>query len=111
MAEEVPFRKEGIYIRDNVLYVIGPKFVAKVARVLSSETRTKILEVLSEGPSDLDNIAKTINQSKANVSSQIRMLESIGIVKATYVPGNRGIKKIIELRANKIVFYFRPPEA
>jgi len=110
LAEELPFRKEGIYIRDGVLYVIGPKFVAKVARVLSSETRTKILEVLSRGPSDLDTISKAINQSKANVSSQIRMLESIGIVKATYVPGNRGIKKIIELRAEKIVFYFRVPE-
>ncbi len=110
MADDIPLGKEGIYVRESTLYVIGPRYIAKVSKVLASETRTKILEVLQEGPADLDTISEAIGQSKANVSSQIRQLESVNIVKATYVPGNRGIRKIIELKVKKIVFLLKPGE-
>ncbi|MEB3806755.1 MAG: ArsR family transcriptional regulator [Desulfurococcales archaeon] len=108
MDQEIPFRKEGIYARDNILYVIGPRHIAKVSKILASETRTKILEVLAEGPTDLDSLAKQIGQSKANISSQIRQLESIGIIRASYVPGNRGIKKILELNVDRILMAVKP---
>lgn len=108
MEQEIPFHKEGIYARNGTLFVIGPRHMAKVAKVLASETRTKILEVLAEGTTDLDSLAKQIGQSKANISSQIRLLESIGAVKASYVPGNRGIKKVLELNVDKILMKIKP---
>ncbi len=108
MEIDIPFRKEGIYTRDSTLFVIGSRHIAKVSKILASETRTKILEILSNNPKDLDTLAKEIGQSKANVSSQIRLLESIGIIKATYVPGNRGIKKILELQIDKIIMKVNP---
>lgn len=108
MEQEIPFQKEGIYARNRTLYVIGPRHIAKVAKVLASETRTKILEVLAEGETDLDSLAKKIGQSKANISSQIRLLESIGVVRASYVPGNRGIKKMLELNVDVILMKVKP---
>ena len=108
MHDDIPFHKEGIYIRDSTLYVVGFRYIAKVSKILSSETRTRILDILSDGPKDLDTLAKEVGQSKANISSQIRLLESIGIVKATYVPGNRGIKKILEAKVKRIIMKVRP---
>jgi len=108
MEIDIPFQKEGIYTRESTLFVIGSKYIAKVSKILASETRTKILEILIDGPKDLDTLAKEVGQSKANISSQIRLLESIGIVKATYVPGSRGIKKILEVKINKVIMKVKP---
>ncbi|AFZ71191.1 putative transcriptional regulator [Caldisphaera lagunensis DSM 15908] len=107
MSENIP-TKEGIYERDKVLYVIGPKAIAKVSSALASDTRAKILSILQKGPADLEDLANLVNQSKANVSSQIRRLEEVDIVRSKYSPGQRGIKKIVELMVNKMVMVISP---
>ncbi|MCI4459655.1 MAG: helix-turn-helix domain-containing protein [Acidilobus sp.] len=109
MEESIP-TKEGIYARGDTLYVIGPHHIAKVASALASESRASILAILQKGAADLEDIATQVNQSKANVSSQIRKLEEVNIVKSRYVPGQRGIKKVVELTVHKIVFLISPPK-
>ncbi|MCX8196655.1 MAG: winged helix-turn-helix domain-containing protein [Acidilobaceae archaeon] len=96
--------KEGVVEREGVMYVGGHRSIARLASALANETRAKIVELLADGPKDLDHIAKKIGQSKANVSSQIRRLEEAGIVSSVYIPGERGIKKMVELRVEKVVF-------
>jgi len=105
-------KKEGIifYDQEKVMYVVGYKWIAKVAQALSSETRTKIIDLLKKGPEGLDEIADKLGQSKANVSSQIRKLEEVNIVAPTYQPGARGIKKLVELKVKAIVFVLAPDE-
>jgi len=107
MASKIVPDKEGIYEHDRTLYVVGARQIAKVANALANDTRARILEMLSSGPMDLDDIAESIGQSKANVSSQIRRLESVNIVKSAYRPGQRGIKKIVELNVDKIVMVIK----
>ena len=102
--EDLP-KKEGIIRRDGIMYVMGTRNIARVASALANDTRAKILEIIArEQVADLDKIAEEIRQSKANISSQIRKLESVGIVSATYQPGERGIKKLIELKVRTIIF-------
>ena len=108
MEESIP-TKEGIYPRGDTLYAVGPRAIAKVSSALASESRAKILAILQKGPTDLEDIATMVNQSKANVSSQIRKLEEAGIVKSRYVPGQRGIKKVVELTVRRIVLMISPP--
>ncbi len=103
-AEKHP-SKPGIYLKDRVLHVIGPRYIAMVSSALASETRARILEYIANRPADLDEISKVVGQSKANVSSQIRKLENVNIVRARYEPGSRGIKKVVELNVDKIVFH------
>ncbi|MCS7107748.1 MAG: winged helix-turn-helix domain-containing protein [Acidilobaceae archaeon] len=98
------FTKEGVVEREGVMYVGGHRSVARLASALANETRAKIIELLATGPKDLDYIAREIKQSKANVSSQIRRLEEAGIVESVYLPGERGIKKMVKMRVSKIVF-------
>ncbi len=104
-AARPPYDKEGIYVKDRTMYVVGTRYAAKVSRALASDTRARIIEVLQSGPADLDTIAERVGQSKANVSSQVRILEDVGIVKPIYMPGQRGIKKIIELQVDRIFIY------
>jgi len=109
MGAEVspPFEKDGIYIVDRTLHVMGPRYIAMVASALSSETRARILDYLRKGPVDLEELARAVGQSKANISSQIRKLENVSIVRSRYAPGSRGIKKIVELNADRVIFHFR----
>ena len=108
MASDIrpPFEKEGIYVVGRTLHVIGPRYVAMVAGALASETRARIIDYLRGGPVDLEEIARAVGQSKANISSQIRKLESVNIVRSKYAPGSRGIKKIVELNVDRVVFHF-----
>ncbi|MEB3774536.1 MAG: ArsR family transcriptional regulator [Desulfurococcales archaeon] len=108
MPSSVEPLKEGIREENNTLYVVGARHIAKVANALANDTRAKILEMLSDGPKDLDDIAEEMNQSKANISSQIRRLEAVNIVKSAYRPGQRGIKKVVELNVDKIVMILKP---
>ena len=96
--------KDGIYERDGILYVIGSKYIARVASTLASDTRAKLLELIIRGVSDLDELAKLLGQSKANISNQVRRLEELDIVRSRYAPGSRGIKKLVRPRIRKIVF-------
>ncbi|HID04773.1 MAG TPA: ArsR family transcriptional regulator [Aigarchaeota archaeon] len=105
--EDIP-KKEGIIKMDNIMYVIGSRSIARVASALANDTRARILSIIArEKIADLDRIADEIKQSKANISSQIRKLENVGIVSATYKPGERGIKKLIELKVDAIIFVMR----
>jgi len=103
-VEEFIPEKEGVVERSGVMYVAGSRSIARVASALANETRAKIIELLVDGPKDLDFIAREIKQSKANISSQIRRLEEVGLVSSIYQPGERGIKKFVELKVNTLVF-------
>ncbi|GBF08557.1 arsR family transcriptional regulator [Aeropyrum pernix] len=96
-------KEEGIVEEEGVMYVRGYRHIAKVAHALANETRTRIIELLASGPKTLDELSEVLGQSKANISSQIRKLEEIGIVVPRYQPGDRGIRKTVELRAKRIV--------
>ena len=101
-ASEAP-RKEGIYEREGVLYVVGPRFIARVARALASESRVELLYHLMSGPKSLEELSNLLGQSKANVSNHVRKLEALDIVTATYSPSIRGVKKSIALKVKAII--------
>ena len=110
MGLNPPFDKEGIYIVDGKLHVIGPRYIAMVANALANETRARILRYIAKKPADLDELSHIVGQSKANISSQIRKLENVNIVRAKYIPGTRGIRKVVELNVNQIIFHITDPE-
>jgi len=78
---------------EGVLTVKGQN-VANVAMALSSSTRIQILNFIKEKEVDMQEVAELIKQSKANASAQMRILEDAGLVKTSYKPGVRGVKKV-----------------
>lgn len=96
-------KEEGIVEEEGVMYVKGYRHLAKISQALASETRTMIIDLLSKGPKTLDELSEALGQSKANISSQIRKLEEMGIIAPRYQPGERGIRKTVELRVKSII--------
>ncbi len=74
----------------------------RIARVLSSETSVRILELLSEEKLDVSTLAKRLALSEAYISQEVRRLEDLKLIKVSYAPGKRGIRKICELAVQKI---------
>ena len=87
--------------QDKISLILGDEAV-KIAKALSSPTRQKILRFLSEGPLDISAIAKKLNQTEANSSAQLAILQKSGLVMSRYEPGNHGVRKICELRYNSV---------
>jgi len=79
--------------KNGVLVASGDD-IPKVASALGSKVRLRILGIISaSGKADIDTIAREVGKSKANVSTQVKILERAGLVRVTYAPGRRGVKK------------------
>jgi len=86
---------------EGVLTIKGDN-VANVAMALSSSTRIQILSFIKEKEVDMQEVAELIKQSKANASAQMRILEDAGLVKTSYKPGVRGVKKVCSSNVKEV---------
>lgn len=87
--------KEGIYEENGVLIVKGIEYINRIASALASRTRLEILKLVKRKKElDIGEIADYIDQSRANASAQIKRLEDVGLIRTSYKPGQRGVKKI-----------------
>ena len=81
------------------------KDISKVFKALSSDTRWKILKLLSNGRNlDISRIAEELKQTEANISAQIKILEKAGLVISHYEPGQHGVRKVCEPACEKLIF-------
>ncbi len=78
--------------------------INKVAKALSSKTRVKILKLTSEKDIDVSRIAGLLNQTEANISAQVKILEEAGLLVSRYEPGMHGVRKICSTRVDTVIF-------
>jgi len=78
--------------------------INKVAKALSSKTRIKILKMTSEKDIDVSRIAGILNQTEANISAQIKILEEAGLLISRYEPGMHGVRKICSTKIDTVIF-------
>jgi len=76
----------------------------KVAKALSSKTRIKILKLTSERDIDVSRIAGLLNQTEANISAQIKILEEAELLISRYEPGMHGVRKICSTVVKTVIF-------
>lgn len=79
----------------------------QVADALTS-TSLRILQLLSEESLDVSTVAERLRLSQPYVSEQVQRLEKANLVKVSYEPGKRGIRKICQLAVKKIVIVIKP---
>ncbi len=102
--------KPGVYERDGELIVVGEEYIYRVCSALASPTRIKILQQLLTREADIGEISELIGQSKANASTQVKRLEEIGLVRAEYKPGSRGVRKVVRTNVREIRIILTPEE-
>jgi len=83
----------------------------KIFQSLSSETRIQILELLTEGPKNIGELANILGISSAITTRHISLLEEAGIVKTENIPGKRGLQKLCHIAVDEIVLAFEPQAA
>lgn len=78
----------------------------RIITSLASETRLKILSVLSENPMNIRDLAQAVNITPTMAVKHIKMLEQAGIVTCDVLPGIRGTQKICRMVDKFIVLLF-----
>lgn len=78
------------------------KDALNLVKGLSSITSFKILQLLSKENLDISSIARRMKLSEAHISGEISRLEDLQLVKISYAPGKRGIRKVCTLAVKQI---------
>jgi predicted transcriptional regulator len=81
---------------------ITGKEALNLVKGLSSITSFKILQLLSKENLDVSSIAHRMKFSEAHISGEISRLEDLQLVKISYAPGKRGIRKVCMLAVKQI---------
>lgn len=79
----------------------------KVADALTATTM-KMLQLLWEEPLDVSTIGKKLKLSQAYISEQVKLLEGLGLLSVTYVPGKRGIRKVCSPAVEQVTLLIKP---
>ncbi|HUU78996.1 MAG TPA: ArsR family transcriptional regulator [candidate division Zixibacteria bacterium] len=83
---------------------VSDERITVVAKALSSKTRIEILKMTSEKDIDVSRIAGLLNQTEANISAQIKILEQAGLLISRYEPGMHGVRKICSTKIDTVIF-------
>jgi predicted transcriptional regulator len=87
--------------------VVEGEDALKVADALTS-TSFRILQLLSKKHLDVTTIAEKLGLSEPYMSDQLRTLEELKIITASYEKGRRGVRKLCTLAVNKITIVISP---
>lgn len=88
--------KTEVEIKENPIITIhiDDPILPKITKALNSETRRQIIRLLAQEEMDVSQLSKELNQTEANVSAQIKILEKAGLVSSRYMPGGHGVRKV-----------------
>jgi len=79
----------------------GDEWIERICAALANPTRLKILHMLKEKEMSLEELSEVLGQSKANVSTQLRRLEEVGLIECKYEKV-KGVRKICRLVVHEI---------
>ncbi|MCI2415464.1 MAG: ArsR family transcriptional regulator [Candidatus Aramenus sp.] len=85
------------------LVLEDPEEIMRIADALSSMTRINILKIVAESPKSVTELSEELQMTKGNVSSQLALLESAGLIEVEYSNGVKGIKKMVKNKYDKII--------
>ena len=75
---------------------------------LQNKTRRQIIKLLHVFPHlNVSQIATQLNQTEANISVQVKILQNAKIINAVYKPGRHGVIKEITKKYNTILIHFK----
>ena len=73
-----------------------------ICKALASGTRWNLLKILRL-KLDVCETAKKLNQTEANISAQMKILEKARLITPKFEVGRHGVKKVCELNLDRIV--------
>lgn len=86
--------------------VVSGEEALKLAEALTATTM-KVLQLLWKEPLDVTTIGKKLDLSQAYISEQVKLLEELGLLRVSYAPGKRGIRKICHPTVEKVTLLIK----
>jgi predicted transcriptional regulator len=83
--------------------IVNDENVSKVTKALSSKTRWQILKLLKNKALSVSQIAEKLEQTEANISAQIKIMEDAMLIETHYEPGEHGVKKVCRPAIDRII--------
>ena len=83
----------------------------QICKALASTTRRTLLTLISQEDYNVHQLAELLDQSEANISSQLTILQKAGLVKAYYTIGRHGISKLCKIISQEIIIDLNGSEA
>ena len=75
-------------------------------QALASETRIKIIKILSQEEKNIKDLAAILGVSSTIIAKHVNKLEEAGIIKSKNISATRGLQKICKLDIEKASLYF-----
>ena len=83
----------------------------KLFEALDSKIRRNILHILiNDGPKNLDQLARHLGVTNGALTTHIRLLEQVHLIKTEFVGAKRGLSKMCPINTNRIVIDLLPIE-
>ena len=88
------------------ILVVNPGSDRQVIRGLASELRLRILEHLSRGPRNVNQLAQDLGLPQSTVATNVAVLEDCGLVRTEIAKARKGSQKICSMAFEEIVVRF-----
>lgn len=94
-------------MREDSILIIDPRQDVSVLKGLASEVRLRILEILADGPKNVNEITAALELPQSTVSTNIMMLQDAGIIRTESIKGRKGTQKVCRAIYSEMIVRFR----
>jgi predicted transcriptional regulator len=95
-------------IQDRIL-ILSPRDDLETIRVLSSEVRIRIIELLSSGARNVNEIAEALSLPQSTVATNVLALEEFNLITTVSAKAKKGSQKVCSLKYGEILLRFGDP--
>jgi len=95
-------------VQDRIL-ILTPRDDLETIRVLSSEVRLKILDLLSAGPHNVNEIAAALSLPQSTVATNVLALEDAKLISTESTKARKGSQKVCSRKYGEILLRFGDP--
>lgn len=103
MAETRELSQDTLGDLSTIELDLDDPLVLAIMKAMASKTRLTLLRLLKEKHLDVCGCAKALNQTEANISAQIKILEKVRLISPKYEAGRHGVKKVCEPHLERII--------
>jgi len=93
---------------ESYIFEVRNEEAVEMCRALAQDSRFAILQLLSEGDKNINEIGTALGVSQSTVTKHVQQLEQVGLVQSEYMPGVQGMQKRCKLRYNRLIINLAP---
>jgi len=95
-------------VQDRIL-ILTPRDDLETIRILSSEVRLRVLDLLASGPHNVNEIAEALGLPQSTVATNVLALEEADLISTGSAKAKKGSQKVCSRKYSEILLRFGDP--